>query len=353
MAANHQKDHQAVQDRVVHIARVAKVVKGGRRFSFSALVCVGDGSHQTGFGVGKAQEVPDAIKKASEKAKKTMISVPLVEGTIPYEVVGKYGASRVLMYPASEGKGIIAGSAARMIFDLCGIKNIVCKIHGSRNHHNVVRATMNGLSQLQSIEDYAALRGLEPEQVLQKRASKRSRLTSDSSSAKSSPVERSSSSAVSEPSADAEPPAEAKPQAEINTSAIDNTPTADQGALKSKPSSVVDTPEKTEIFNQSPSATSQDQPDVESAKTAVQNSSYHSSKDQGDSTSALVENGVDVAANGASEKAVDNSKENSAENFPSSDAAVVRDELVSDQKGEASAQQNSGPRSGVEEGTPS
>ena len=172
MAVDHNKQQQALQDRVVHIARVAKVVKGGRRFSFSALVCVGDGDHKTGFGVGKAQEVPDAIRKASEQAKKSMISVPLVEGTIPFEVIGKSGASRVLMYPAPKGKGIIAGSAARMIFDLCGIKNIVCKIHGSRNHHNVVRATINGLSQLMSIEDYSALRGLAPEQVLQKRKTK-------------------------------------------------------------------------------------------------------------------------------------------------------------------------------------
>lgn len=179
---HHKRGQQALQDRVVHIARVAKVVKGGRRFSFSALVCVGDGSHQTGFGVGKAQEVPDAIRKASEQAKRSMISVPLVEGTIPFQVVGRFGASRVQMYPAPKGKGIIAGSAARMIFDLCGIKNIVCKIHGSRNHHNVVRATMDGLGQLQSIEDYAALRGRAPEQVLQKRKTKSKKNSPSSSS---------------------------------------------------------------------------------------------------------------------------------------------------------------------------
>lgn len=210
---HHKRGQQALQDRVVHIARVAKVVKGGRRFSFSALVCVGDGSHQTGFGVGKAQEVPDAIRKASEQAKRSMISVPLVEGTIPFQVVGRFGASRVQMYPAPKGKGIIAGSAARMIFDLCGIKNIVCKIHGSRNHHNVVRATMDGLGQLQSIEDYAALRGRAPEQVLQKRKTK-SKKTSPSSSShlSESPSQAPLSKAADGHAAASSTPAPATPQ---------------------------------------------------------------------------------------------------------------------------------------------
>lgn len=166
------------QERVVHIARVAKVVKGGRRFSFSALVCVGDHKSQVGFGVGKANEVPDAIRKASDVSHKNLVHIPITkESTIPFAVVGKSGSTRVLMYPAPAGKGIIAGSAARMIFDLCGIKDIVCKIHGSRNHHNVVRATFQGLSQLISIEDYAQLRGRDPHDVLQQSSSRSSQST--------------------------------------------------------------------------------------------------------------------------------------------------------------------------------
>lgn len=169
MALKERENQDGLQDRIIHIARVAKVVKGGRRFSFSALVCVGDGENKVGFGVGKANEVPDAIRKASEAAKKSMVEVPHVEGTIPYEVVGEFGSAKVNMIPAPKGKGIIAGSAARTILDLCGVENIVCKIHGSRNHHNVVRATMDGLKQLQSIESYSARRGLSAEEVQQKR----------------------------------------------------------------------------------------------------------------------------------------------------------------------------------------
>lgn len=157
---------EPLQDRVVNIARVAKVVKGGRRFSFSALVVVGDGKDQVGFGVGKAGEVPDAIKKGSEKAKKDMIKVPKVDGTIPYEVIGKYGSARVVMYPAKKGKGIIAGGAVRTIVELCGLHDIVCKVHGTKNGHNVVRATMNGLSQLMNIDEYAARRDKAPEDIL-------------------------------------------------------------------------------------------------------------------------------------------------------------------------------------------
>lgn len=167
--AVHKDQHKQFQERVVHIARVAKVVKGGRRFSFSALVCVGDHKSKVGFGLGKANEVPDAIRKAADVSNKNLIDVPVTDAaTIPFPVVGKSGSTRVVMYPAPPGKGVIAGSAARMIFDLCGIKDIVSKIHGSRNHHNVVRATFQGLAQLQSIEEYAALRGRQPAQVLQK-----------------------------------------------------------------------------------------------------------------------------------------------------------------------------------------
>ena len=218
MAQNSDQQKQ-FQERVVHIARVAKVVKGGRRFSFSALVCVGDHNSQVGFGVGKANEVPDAIRKAADVSNKHLIKVPLVDAmTIPFPVIGKAGSTRVLMYPAPPGKGIIAGSAARMIFDLCGIKDIVCKIHGSRNHHNVVRATFQGLSQLQSIDDYAKLRGRSPEHVLQKTTTNRP-----------IPAEAAASEITAEPQADevisAPDPAENKAETDAENKVEDKAET--------------------------------------------------------------------------------------------------------------------------------
>ena len=164
-----EKKDDGLQDRVVNIARVAKVVKGGRRFSFSALVVVGDSKDKVGFGLGKANEVPDAIRKGSEQAKKEMVSVKKVGGTIPYEVVGSYGSARVLMYPAKKGKGIIAGGPVRVLVELAGIEDIVCKTHGTKNHSNIVRAVMNGFSQLEDIEQYAAARGKTPTEVYQSR----------------------------------------------------------------------------------------------------------------------------------------------------------------------------------------
>ena len=148
-------------DRVVHISRVAKVVKGGRRFSFSALVVVGDGNGVVGYGLGKANEVPEAIRKGVEQAKKNLIRVPIVAGqTIPFEILGSFGAGKVLMMPASPGTGVIAGGAARAVFESAGLHNILAKCLGSNNPHNVVKAAFAGLSRLKTAEELMARRGL-------------------------------------------------------------------------------------------------------------------------------------------------------------------------------------------------
>jgi small subunit ribosomal protein S5 len=145
-------------DKVVSISRVAKVVKGGRRFRFSAIVVVGDGAGRVGAGLGKAHEVPEAIRKAVEQAKKSMITIPILHSTIPYQVVGEFGSGKVLLKPASEGTGVIAGGPVRAVVEVAGIKNVLTKCLGSHNPHNAVKATMIALKMLMSPEEVATRR---------------------------------------------------------------------------------------------------------------------------------------------------------------------------------------------------
>ena len=147
-------------EKIVYLNRVAKVVKGGRRFSFSCLVVVGDGQGKVGYGLGKANEVPEAIRKATDRARKDMITVPVLDGTLPYEVLGRFGAGRVMLKPASRGTGIIAGGPVRAVMEAVGVHDILTKAIGTSNPHNVLRATMSGLASLRSAESVSDVRGM-------------------------------------------------------------------------------------------------------------------------------------------------------------------------------------------------
>ena len=159
------RDQKEFEEQVVAINRVTKVVKGGRNFRFSALVVVGDKKGRVGIGTGKAKEVPDAIRKAVDNAKKNVFTVPIIGTTIPHEVTGNYGAGSVFMRPASEGTGVIAGGAARAVLELAGISDILTKCLGSRTKINVVRATVAALKDLKTVEQVAELRGKTPEEI--------------------------------------------------------------------------------------------------------------------------------------------------------------------------------------------
>ena len=162
---NNERDEQLIE-KIVFINRVAKVVKGGRRFSFSAICVVGDGQGNVGYGLGKANQVPEAIRKGIEKAKKDMSPVAITETSIPHDIGGKFGAGRVMLKTASPGTGVIAGGAVRAVLEAAGVHNILTKCLGSHNPHNLVKATLSGLRNLRSAEQIAAMRGKKAEDII-------------------------------------------------------------------------------------------------------------------------------------------------------------------------------------------
>ncbi len=165
MAVQRNDKNDDLIEKIVYINRVAKVVKGGRRFSFSAIVVVGDGNGKVGYGLGKANQVPEAIRKGVERARKDMSRVSLQDTTIPHEIHGKYGAGCVMLKPASDGTGVIAGGAVRAVLEAVGVHNILTKCIGSHNPHNLVKATIDGLRRLRTEKQIAAIRGLDPADI--------------------------------------------------------------------------------------------------------------------------------------------------------------------------------------------
>ncbi len=155
-----------LKDKLVYVGRTAKVVKGGRRFNFSAIVVVGDGNGHVGYGLGKAGEVVDAVSKATDAAKKNIVRVSLYKNTIPHNVVGRYGAAKVLLRPATPGTGVIAAGGVRAVLELCGVQDVLTKSMGSSNPHNTVKAAIQGLTELEDINQVAIRRGISPEKVL-------------------------------------------------------------------------------------------------------------------------------------------------------------------------------------------
>ncbi len=155
-----------LQDRLVHVGRTAKVVKGGRRFNFSAIVVVGDGNGHVGYGLGKASEVVDAVSKATEAAKKNLVKVTIQNGTLPHEVIGRFGAAKVLFRPATAGTGVIAAGGVRAVLELCGVQDVLTKSLGSSNPHNSIKAAIEGLASLENAESVAERRGISLEKVV-------------------------------------------------------------------------------------------------------------------------------------------------------------------------------------------
>jgi small subunit ribosomal protein S5 len=204
---NYQSDRSELTERVVSLNRVAKVVKGGRKFSFSALIVVGDQNGRVGAGLGKAREVPEAIRKGVEVAKRSMITVPMVGTTIPHEVRFKWGAARILLKPASPGTGVISGGAMRAVIELAGIKDILTKSLGTNNPINTVRATIEALQALRTAQEIAELRGKTVEEIVGRRLAQAYR-----SAEQTGKVE--SVAADTAPVAEAKPPASARPAAE-------------------------------------------------------------------------------------------------------------------------------------------